>query len=99
MQEPNQNQPAQTEQQEPEFYNFFHYEKLSLEEYTSGCQLSHLTRKVIQNKISEAAIAILNVHTDIQQPLQSEIHRSYLKGIIDAYTTLLSLETSNSEGN
>lgn len=83
----------------PEFYNYFKHEKLTPDDYALGCTLSPLTRTVIQNLIAEHSVAILGVNTDIDRPLQSEIQRSYLKGIVDGYTTLLSLELSNSEDN
>lgn len=78
-------------------YNYFERVNITKEDVMLGSQLSASTRCLAQNLISSLATNILMVQTDLDSPLKSEIHRAYLKGMIDSLKYLLDLENLISE--
>lgn len=80
-------------------YNFFEKVELDEKEAILAGDLSHHTRKLIQNLISSFATSLLMVQTDLDAPLRSEIQRAYIKGMIDACKYLLDLKQTIEQEN
>lgn len=78
-------------------YNYFERKDITKEDIMLGSQLSASTRCLAQNLISSLATNILLVETDLDCPLKAEIHRAYLKGMIDSLKYILDLENLISE--